>query len=54
LNADNICKAIDTVHPWGIDLSSSLESKPGIKDHEKMQAFFKVLYEKCANEMNNI
>jgi len=36
-NVENIFKQI---HPYGVDLSSSLESSPGIKDHNKMKQFF--------------
>lgn len=39
LNTDNISKAIETVHPYAIDVSSSLEQKPGLKDFEKIEAF---------------
>ena len=31
--------AIRAVHPWAVDAASRLESAPGIKDHEKVQAF---------------
>ena len=40
LSTENIAKAIKTVNPYAIDISSSLESKPGIKDFEKMEHFF--------------
>jgi phosphoribosylanthranilate isomerase len=39
LNADNIRKAIDTVQPYAVDVSSSLEQKPGLKDFSKIEAF---------------
>jgi phosphoribosylanthranilate isomerase len=31
--------AIDTVGPWAVDASSSLESEPGVKDHERVRAY---------------
>lgn len=38
--ADNIAEALDTIRPLGVDLSSSVESAPGIKDFDKLGAFF--------------
>jgi phosphoribosylanthranilate isomerase len=31
--------AIATVHPWGVDACSALESAPGKKDPRKVRAF---------------
>lgn len=39
LSADNVRAAIEAVRPWAVDASSSLESAPGIKDHEKVRAY---------------
>lgn len=39
LNPTNVAQAIQTVRPWGVDVSSKLESAPGIKDHEKVRRF---------------
>ncbi|WP_428236868.1 phosphoribosylanthranilate isomerase [Gracilimonas sp.] len=39
LNAENIHEAINTVQPYAVDISSSLEQKPGLKDFEKIEAF---------------
>jgi len=39
LGPDNVRAAISAVHPWAVDAASQLESAPGIKDHEKVQAF---------------
>jgi indole-3-glycerol phosphate synthase/phosphoribosylanthranilate isomerase len=39
LSPENVRDAIETVRPWAVDASSSLESAPGIKDHERVRAF---------------
>ncbi len=39
LGPENVRQAIETVQPWAVDASSSLESAPGIKDHAKVRAF---------------
>jgi phosphoribosylanthranilate isomerase len=39
LGPDNVRQAIETVRPWAVDASSSLESAPGIKDHGRIRAY---------------
>ena len=41
LNAGNIKSALKIVKPDWVDLSSSVESKPGKKDHKKILSFIK-------------
>ncbi len=41
LRTGNIRDAMETVKPYGVDLSSSLEEAPGIKSEDKMREFFK-------------
>lgn len=44
LNAKNVKAAIKLLKPDWVDLSSSLELKPGIKDHRKIQQFMKAAH----------
>ena len=41
LNAANINEAVARVRPFGIDVSSGVESSPGVKDLNRMADFFK-------------
>ncbi|MEM3670399.1 MAG: phosphoribosylanthranilate isomerase [Thermoprotei archaeon] len=39
LGPHNVREAIRTVEPYGVDASSKLESRPGVKDHSKVKKF---------------
>ena len=39
LRADNVAEAIATVRPFGVDVSSAVESAPGIKDPDLIEEF---------------
>ena len=40
LQAGTVAQAIAQVRPWGVDVSSGIESgTKGMKDHRKMRAF---------------
>ena len=39
LNASNVAVAIRIARPWAVDVSSGIESAPGVKDHGKLRDF---------------
>ncbi len=39
LSPENVREAIERVRPWAVDASSSLETEPGVKDHERVRAY---------------
>ncbi len=41
LSPDNVRTAVAEVAPFAVDACSSLESRPGVKDHEKLRNFIK-------------
>lgn len=45
LNADNVRAAIAAVQPFAIDVSSGVESTPGVKDRNKLRALFAAVNE---------
>jgi phosphoribosylanthranilate isomerase len=39
LTDQNVSRAIEILSPWGVDVSSGVEARPGKKDPEKLRAF---------------
>jgi len=39
LRVDNVAEAIRKIHPFGVDVCSGVEARPGIKDHGKLKEF---------------
>jgi len=50
LNPHNVKQAVITLKPYGVDVSSGVESAKGIKDHPKMIAFINAVNE--GNQVN--
>ncbi len=44
LTPDNVRAAIEAVQPFGIDVSSGVELRPGVKDHGRLRALFEAIH----------
>jgi phosphoribosylanthranilate isomerase len=40
LTAENVADGIAAVRPYAVDVASGVEAEPGVKDHERLRAFF--------------
>jgi phosphoribosylanthranilate isomerase len=45
LKADNVGQAMEILKPWGVDVVSGVEARPGKKDPEKVRAFVRAVRE---------
>lgn len=41
LNPENVKRAVETVRPYAVDVSSGVEAEAGVKEREKVEAFVK-------------
>jgi len=39
LNPQNVTQAIEKIHPFAVDVASGVETSPGVKDPQRLQAF---------------
>ena len=42
LNFENVARAIETVQPYAVDVSSGVEASPGRKDHARLRDFIQI------------
>jgi phosphoribosylanthranilate isomerase len=43
MTVDNVTQSIDLLTPWAVDVSSGVETMPGVKSLEKIQAFVQAI-----------
>lgn len=53
ISAENVAEAIQTMRPYAVDLSSSVEDAPGVKNLDKLAAFFEAFDAATAEQAND-
>jgi phosphoribosylanthranilate isomerase len=43
MTVDNVMQSIDLLTPWGVDVSSGVETMPGVKSFDKIKAFVQAI-----------
>jgi phosphoribosylanthranilate isomerase len=41
LTVENVAEAVQQAQPFGVDVCSGVESKPGVKDHSLLREFIR-------------
>lgn len=52
LKPENVATAIETVRPFAVDVAGGVESEPGVKDPDRLRAFFEGVRSVPANEIS--
>jgi phosphoribosylanthranilate isomerase len=47
LSAQNVSRAVETIKPYGVDVASGVEAKPGHKDPDKLRKFIAAVRTAC-------
>ncbi len=42
IKPENVAEAIMLLRPWGVDVASGVEARPGIKDHQRVRDFIRL------------
>ena len=53
LTPENVQDALEAVRPFGVDVSSGVETSPGVKDHAKIKAFVRAVREWDLRQTNS-